>query len=87
MIAGTLLAVATAGSAAVHTDGAAVAAAASLIALVGAMGGATVAARRRSDRGTILPVYFREEQEEVPSAPRGSYQVERDEPTILPPTH
>ncbi|MFL5429040.1 MAG: hypothetical protein ACJ79M_05445 [Myxococcales bacterium] len=87
MIAGTLFAFATAANTAVRTDEAAIAAAAALIALVGAMGGATVAARRRSDRETILPAYFREEQEELPSAPRGSYQVERDEPTILPPTH
>jgi hypothetical protein len=87
MIAGTLFAVATAGSAGVHSDEAAVAAAASLIALVGAMGGATVAARRRSDRGTAVPAYFRDDQEEPVSADPGSYQADRDEPTILPPTH
>ena len=74
-------------SAAVQTDEAAIAAAAALIALVGAMGGATVAARRRSDRGTMLPVYFRDEQEEPIRAAAGSYHADRDEPTILPPTH
>ena len=87
MIAGTLFAVATAARTAVDTEGAAIAAAAALIALVGAMGGATVAARRRSARETTLPEYFREEQEEPASAARGNYQADRDEPTILPPTH
>jgi len=87
MIAGTLFAFATPASIAVHTDEAAVAAAAALIALVGAMGGATVAARRRSDRAAMLPVYSREEQEEPMRRAPGSYQADRDQPTILPPTH
>jgi hypothetical protein len=87
MIGGTLFAFATAASTAVQTDEAAVAAAAALIALVGAMGGATVAARRRSERATMLSVNFRDEQEEPIRAAPGSYHADRDEPTILPPTH
>jgi len=65
-----------------------IATAGSLLALLGALGGATLAARRRSGRAISLPLHFwpRREDRGNASGDFGSYDG-GDEPTILPPTH
>ena len=62
--------------------------AASLLSLLGALCGATVAARRRSGRAISLPLVWRPVREEPPGGSR-DYGIPDagDEPTILPPTH
>jgi peptidoglycan/LPS O-acetylase OafA/YrhL len=65
-----------------------IATAGALLALLGALGGATLAARRRSGRAIFLPLHFwptREDRRNVPGD-FGGYDG-GDEPTILPPTH
>jgi len=57
-----------------------------LLSLFGALAGATIAARRRSGRGVAFPIYFQATGRER-SLAFEPYDGERDEPTILPPTH
>jgi hypothetical protein len=87
MIAGALFALFTARVAILAGD-AAIAAGASLLSLFGALGGATIAARRRSGRAISLSLHWRAIREDRPggSGDSGSYDA-GDEPTILPPTH
>jgi hypothetical protein len=85
MMAGTLIALGTATSAA-RAQGAAAAAAGALLALIGGIVGATVAVHRRSTRAATLSAYWQAAPEEETGA-AGSYTGDRDEPTILPPTH
>jgi hypothetical protein len=65
-----------------------IATAGSLLALLGALGGATLAARRRSGRAISLPLHLRATREDRRNVPGdfGSYDG-GDEPTILPPAH
>jgi uncharacterized membrane protein len=65
-----------------------IATAGSLLALLGALGGATLAARRRSGRAISLPLHWRPTREDRQHVPGdfGSYDG-GDEPTILPPTN
>jgi hypothetical protein len=64
-----------------------IATAGSLLALVGALAGATVATRRRRGRAISVPLHFWPTREDRRTAPGdlGSYDG-GDEPTILPPT-
>jgi hypothetical protein len=87
MIAGALFVLAAARTAVLATD-AAIATAASLLSLLGALGGATIAARKRSGRAISLPLHWgaRRADRTDRSGDSGSYDG-GDEPTILPPTH
>jgi len=85
MIAGALFALG-AWRAPVLSANAALATAGSLLSLLAALGGATVAARRRSGRASSLPLHWGPSREDALSSDFGVPDG-GDEPTILPPTH
>src|SRR5256885_10394950 len=85
MIAGTLFALVVWRATSLATN-AALATAASLLSLLAALGGATLAARRGSGRAISLPLYFRPTREDSLEDDFSVHDA-GDEPTILPPTH
>src|SRR5438067_3760211 len=85
MIAGTLFALVVWRATSLATN-AALATAASLLSLLAALGGATLAARRGSGRAISLPLYFRPTRADSLEDDFSVHDA-GDEPTLLPPTH
>jgi len=87
MTAGALFAV-FAWRARILAPDAAVVTAASLVSILAALFGATLAARRGSGRSLAVPLVFRPVREDALDEP-GSFDLQdaSDEPTILPPAH